>query len=64
MGYLSEKMKQNVVETLWLKYFNDTLYEQGLITEREYWEMNRWILNRKARQNQRAIRRGGTHACN
>lgn len=62
MGYLSEKMKQNVVETLWLNYFNATLYEQGLITEREYQEMNRWILNRKAQQDQRAIRRSGTHA--
>lgn len=62
MGYLSEKLKQNVVETLWLNYFNETLYKQGLITEREYMEMNRWILERKAWQDQRAIRRSGTHA--
>ncbi|MBR2867457.1 MAG: hypothetical protein IKB88_00115 [Clostridia bacterium] len=32
---MSEYEKQSVIEKLWLIYFNDTLYEKGLITETE-----------------------------
>lgn len=31
----AEQQKKNIAEKLWLKYFNQTLYEQGLITESE-----------------------------
>ena len=30
---MSEQKKQAIIEQLWLTYFNDTLYEKGLITE-------------------------------
>ena len=30
---MSENEKQSVIEKLWLIYFNDTLYDKGLITE-------------------------------
>lgn len=29
----SEQKKRVICEQLWLSYFNDTLYEKGLITE-------------------------------
>ena len=32
---MSENEKQSVIEKLWLIYFNDTLYDKGLITETE-----------------------------
>lgn len=30
---LTEAEKQNVIDKLWLQYFNDTLYDKGLISE-------------------------------
>lgn len=30
---MSEQKKQAIIEQLWLTYFNDTLYEKGIITE-------------------------------
>ena len=30
---MTEQKKQSVLEKLWLTYYNDTLYEKGLITE-------------------------------
>ena len=36
-------------EKLWLRYFNDTLLEKGIITEDEHYKMNTRIVNRKGR---------------
>ena len=33
---MSEQKIQRILEQLWLTYYNDTLYEQGIITEAEY----------------------------
>ena len=32
---MTEQKKQSVLEKLWLTYYNDTLYEKGVITEDE-----------------------------
>ena len=32
---MSEQKKQSIMERLWLTYYNDTLYAQGVITEEE-----------------------------
>ena len=39
--------KRNVIEYLWLKYFNDTLFSQGYISEKDHRKMSLWITNRK-----------------
>ena len=44
---MSENEKQSVIEKLWLIYFNDTLYEKGLITETERNRMANKIHTRK-----------------
>lgn len=44
---MSEYEKQSVIEKLWLTYFNDTLYEKGLITETERNRMANKIHARK-----------------
>ncbi len=44
---MSEYEKQSVIEKLWLIYFNDTLYEKGLITETERNHMANKIHARK-----------------
>ena len=44
---MSENEKQSVIEQLWLIYFNDTLYEKGLITETERNRMANKIHARK-----------------
>ena len=36
-------------EQLWLRYFNDSLLEKGVITKEEYQKMNTRIINRKGR---------------
>ena len=36
---ISERKKQVVMERLWLTYFNDTLYAQGIISEAEHNKM-------------------------
>ena len=33
---MSEGKKRSILEKLWLTYYNDTLYEQGVITEAEH----------------------------
>ena len=43
---MSEQKKQSVLEKLWLTYYNDTLYEKGLITEEERNKMRIRIKNR------------------
>lgn len=32
---ISEQRRRSVMEQLWLTYYNDTLYEKGVITEDE-----------------------------
>lgn len=44
---MSEAEKQGVIEKLWLIYFNDTLYEKGLISETERNRMANKIHSRK-----------------
>lgn len=44
---MSKYEKQSVIEKLWLIYFNDTLYEKGLITETERNRMANRIHARK-----------------
>ena len=34
-------------EQLWLRYFNDSLLEKGIITKEEHQKMNTRIVNRK-----------------
>ena len=32
---MSERQKQSILEQLWLTYYNDTLFAEGVITEEE-----------------------------
>lgn len=43
---MAELRKQVIIEQLWLTYYNDTLFEKGLITEDERNQMLRMIQNR------------------
>ena len=43
----TEREKQDVIDQLWLTYFNDTLYDKGLITETARNQMRNWINTRK-----------------
>ena len=43
---MSERQKQAVLEQLWLTYYNDTLFAQGVITEDEYNKMRVKIKSR------------------
>ncbi|MCI8622426.1 MAG: hypothetical protein HFG26_02035 [Provencibacterium sp.] len=45
---ISQQEKQYILEQLWLSYYNDTLYEKGLITENECNRMRIRIQNRTA----------------
>lgn len=51
-GYITEQKKRSVMEQLWLTYYNDTLYEKGVITEDERNKMRIKIKSR-ARQMER-----------
>ncbi len=44
--YISEKKKNLIMDQLWLTYFNDSLYKNGVITENEYDKMRVIIKNR------------------
>ena len=44
----NEKTKIQYVQ-LWLRYFNDSLLEKGIITKEEYQKMNTRIINRTGR---------------
>lgn len=46
---MSEQEKQSIFERLWLTYYNDTLYEKGVISEREHRKMKSIIRNRGTR---------------
>ena len=45
---ITEQKKESVLEKLWLTYYNDTLYEQGLITEAQRNKMRVMIKSRAA----------------
>lgn len=34
-GEMSQQRRRSIMEQLWLSYYNDTLYEKGVITEDE-----------------------------
>ena len=42
-----EQKRRNVVEKMWLNYFNDGLLKQGMITEAEHRKMKLYITTRK-----------------
>ena len=48
MNLQFEKQKQYMAEQFWLLYYNQTLFEKGLITEQERNRMVHRINNRKA----------------
>lgn len=43
---MTEQKKERVLEKLWLTYYNDTLYEKGLITEQQRNKMRVMIKTR------------------
>ena len=36
---MTERLKQSILEQLWLTYYNDTLFAEGVITEEEHNKM-------------------------
>ena len=46
---LVAEMDDAQYEQLWLRYFNDSLLEQGIITKEEHQKMNARIVNLKGR---------------
>ena len=49
---LNEQEIQTVIQQLWLTYYNDTLFAQGLITEEQRNRMRLRIKNRAAAARQ------------
>ena len=49
---LNEQEIQTVIQQLWLTYYNDTLFAQGLITEEQRNRMRLRIKNRAATARQ------------
>ena len=47
MDEAKEAAKRNVVEKMWLNYYNNTLLEKGLITETQHRKMRVSINSRK-----------------
>ena len=45
---VSDEQKKNVIEKLWLHYYNDTLLSEGMITEKEHRGMQKLINGRKS----------------
>ena len=43
----SEQQKQYIAEQIWLLYYNQVLFDQGIITEQERNRMTNRINNRK-----------------
>jgi hypothetical protein len=41
--------KQKIIDALWLHYFNNTLFEKGLISERSFTKMKLQIVLRELR---------------
>lgn len=49
--------KQNVIDKLWLNYFNDTLFDKGLISEDDRNRMRNRINQRKPQATRRGVER-------
>lgn len=45
--------EKKVSESLWLQYFNNYLFEKGIITEREYAQMTEKIVQREAKNRRK-----------
>lgn len=45
---MTEQQKDSILQRLWLTYYNDTLYEKGLITETQRNKMRVMIKTRAA----------------
>lgn len=44
----NEQKRRNVVEKMWLNYFNDQLHERGMITDAQHRQMKTQINGRKS----------------
>ena len=55
--HMSEAEKQNVIDKLWLNYYNDTLFARGLISETDRNRMRNRINNRKPKARAKAAER-------
>lgn len=44
---LSQQIQQAKIKQIWLRYFNDVLFDQGIITPSEHQRMHLQILQRK-----------------
>ena len=53
----TEGEKQNVIDKLWLNYFNDTLYDRGLISEDDRNRMRNRINHRKPQTKRNGLER-------
>ncbi|MDO4730992.1 MAG: hypothetical protein Q4B14_02550 [Clostridia bacterium] len=45
---MTEQKKESILQKLWLTYYNDTLYDKGLITETQRNKMRVMIKNRES----------------
>lgn len=50
---MTEAEKQNVIDQLWLHYFNQTLYDKGMISEHDFMRMKTHINCRKPKAIER-----------
>ena len=53
----TEAEKQNVIDKLWLNYFNDTLFDKGLISEDDRNRMRNRINQRKPHAKRKSVER-------
>lgn len=53
----TETEKQNVIDKLWLNYFNDTLFAKGLISETDRNRMRNRISQRKPQAKRKGAER-------
>ena len=53
----TEAEKQNVIDKLWLNYFNDTLFDKGLISEDDRNRMRNRINQRKPQAKRKGVER-------
>ena len=53
----TEAERQNVIDKLWLNYFNDTLFDKGLISEDDRNRMRNRINQRKPQAKRKSAER-------
>ena len=53
----TEAERQNVIDKLWLNYFNDTLFDKGLISEDDRNRMRTRINQRKPQAKRKSAER-------